>query len=1172
MVKQPIYFYSNRVERLYSHLRKELFGESCRPFTKRIVVVPSQAMKRWLMLQLAQDKQAGISAGIDFPFLDRAIFSLSDSLLGITPPVIPDTCDLSFLIEKQIRVFIEEFTHLTVSHQHLLQPLFNYLQISGHQWDKSAQSRLVGLSNRLASLFSNYGHFSGSMIEKWNQDPLSARAADWQQLIWNSIFSHESHWCSFQRFMDQAVSVPPLEGDVQVHLFCLSFISKQQCRFFLHLAPHNPVYFHILSPCKFFWTDTRSDRESRRLWNYWKKQGVSASEREALEDYMRDTNPLLANWGRVGREYASQLEENEAIAFDEYSLPHSIAGTYPYCEHIDDEIGIEPSPEKPRLLDAVQADLLLMRNPRGEPLVPVMPKDDSIQLHSATTRLREVQALHDVLMEIIGKHRKNDAPITPSDIIVMAPRIADYVPYIKAVFESQENRLAVQFSDLLLSGQNHFARGFKQLIHLSLGRWKASELVSLFENQGFMCRHQLSQDDLTEMKSWIRRTNIRWGHDNEHRNEHLSQEYEGSQPSHQDSHFTWEHGLERMLQGYVQIDEDINMGQWPSSELSGSELLGKIWRIIRSLREDLRPLFDGMQMTLGAWISYLDCLLHAYFAPEPMDDEGQQDFSLTAAQILRLQRTAEKVELLVPSSLYSFASLLPHLQTALDQETLNYNEQHLQAVRFCSLLPMRAIPARVICLMGMEDSLYPRRELPCSFDLQKHDPASDYSPAKSDYDRYLFLESILSARDYFIMTYQGKDSGRGEDRLPSSLAAELVNYLDKHFSIEGCLPSATVVRAHPHCPYHWSYFTPEQEGHVHSSSTMRYQEACARYNPVKNDPHRFIPEFYIGHEKPKLKAFALEEQVSVDLKHLLQAVNKPLQVYLNHTLGMYVQGEEDEENKDEEPFACTSLDLWRYKNAYLNHSLARVLENDERSGRLPSGPWKEVAKRAIGNEAQLLHENLTAVDAVDERLLYIEFSGKCRRHTHRIVQDTLSHWMFPAPEWLLGTSKIQMTGSLPNVFSKGLPVLKEANFKEAAKVLPSFLYLHLVPDACHELHEKNLLMCGNGVKIPSFPNYQELLSVLLNYYFTCRANPCPVLPEWIEEIAKGSPEELLKKMKTSLSDYQGGTFDAYTRWVFKEDDLPDPGIIIDQWQGIFTELFGCLENVFSKEGKSNDSV
>ena len=77
-------------------------------------------------------------------------------------------------------------------------------------------------------------------------------------------------------------------------------------------------------------------------------------------------------------------------------------------------------------------------------------------------------------------------------------------------------------------------------------------------------------------------------------------------------------------------------------------------------------------------------------------------------------------------------------------------------ITFCEHVPMRAIPFRVVCLLGMDDESFPRSSARASFDLMQNPRLGDRN--LRDDDRQLFLEALLSARDALLVTYVGQSA------------------------------------------------------------------------------------------------------------------------------------------------------------------------------------------------------------------------------------------------------------------------------------------------------------------------------------------------------------------------------------------------------------------------------
>lgn len=70
-------------------------------------------------------------------------------------------------------------------------------------------------------------------------------------------------------------------------------------------------------------------------------------------------------------------------------------------------------------------------------------------------------------------------------------------------------------------------------------------------------------------------------------------------------------------------------------------------------------------------------------------------------------------------------------------------------------MPMRSIPFKVVCLLGMNDGVYPRQLAPLGFDLMSQKPRRGDRSRRDD-DRYLFLEALISAQQTLYISYIGR--------------------------------------------------------------------------------------------------------------------------------------------------------------------------------------------------------------------------------------------------------------------------------------------------------------------------------------------------------------------------------------------------------------------------------
>lgn len=729
--------HSNKLENLYDQLKERLFQST--PFTKRWLVVHGPAMKSWLMWRMAQDPDLRVAAGIDIIYLSELFSRL------LPTATFPSFLEMALTIEVHIKKALK--SHTTPS---FWQPVIDYLS---HQ-----QRRIPSLSQQIARLFADYAKYGSPLVTEWEK----TESSSWQQDLWKKVFCDEKGWSYLSREMSHVNHC--LEEPCDLHLFSISFLSQIEFSFLKRISSQLNTNFYLLSPCETFWSDIKSDKESQRLHDYWKKRKASEAQLETLDELLRDTNPLLANFGRIGREMADQIDNSDCETFSCYT-----------------------EPERDSLLHAVQSDMLLLRNPSLEPITSMNPNDRSVQVHMASSPLREVQILYDNLMALIEHSQQGHDPIHPSDIIIMAPDITEYEPHIKTVFNSSESQLSCQIIDLKSPSQSPLVQGFWHLIALGQSRWDAASLMQLFEDPAFQRRHQLSAEDVFSIREWIEKAAIRWGSDASHRHEFLQQSHCQKGMVDTSSIGTWIYGLTRLLFGLAMVSDEMNTSSLhlPVSQMdfSKSELLGKLSRLINSLQDDLKPLQDRSEVSLADWSAFLICLFKSYFAANPSDIQSVKEYDALISQIDLLREASFHIS----QEPFPFSSVKKHLEESIQQKSMGYRENHFHAVRFCSMIPLRAIPAKIIALIGMNEGKFPRQDNLSSLNLLAKDPRAHYCPNQSDYDRYLFLETLLSTRDHLLISYQGSTQESSKEQAPSLLVTELLSYLNKFYQINNTI-------------------------------------------------------------------------------------------------------------------------------------------------------------------------------------------------------------------------------------------------------------------------------------------------------------------------------------------------------------------------------------------------
>ena len=417
--------------------------------------------------------------------------------------------------------------------------------------------------------------------------------------------------------------------------------------------------------------DILSEKEITKLLNKNLKRRKKRISETQL--HLERGNTLLSSWGKYGRDFLARLHQYSP---EEYSFP------------IDNE--------KETLLATVQSDILNLRE-RGTPEYPpceVTENDNSIQIHCCHSPMREVEVLYDNILNFFRSY----PGLQPSDIVVMSPDIETYAPYIDAVFGSVQDpalRIPYTLADRNIRVESTIAESFLTLLELPGSRFAVSSVIDLLETREIQSAFSISENDLPVIKKWISETGIRWGID-KHTKERLNL------PPFDEN--TWSYGLNRLLMGYSLPSGDqfsfMDIAGYDHLEGSQSEILGNFLDFIEKLTEFMTYL--EQDHTLIEWSEILIRYLNSFFKT---DQDHQNDLFTVQNTLIELDSIykdlnyTEKVPLDI---------LKNWLSSKLQQQSIRpaFITGNLT---FCALLPMRSVPFRIVCLLGLDDQTFPRR-------------------------------------------------------------------------------------------------------------------------------------------------------------------------------------------------------------------------------------------------------------------------------------------------------------------------------------------------------------------------------------------------------------------------------------------------------------------------------
>lgn len=791
--------HGNRLDDLRSLVVSWMRRYPLAPLENEIALVQSNGIAQWLKLALAEDSRdddlggCGIAAAIDVQLPGSFMWQLYRKVLGreeIPEVSLLDKAPLTWRLMRLLPALIER-PHF--------EPLRRFLT------DDSDLRKRYQLAERLADLFDQYQVYRADWLKDWaagehtlnsargERKPL-APGNRWQAELWRALLEDvgeqsmaQSRAGVHQRFLERIEklqSAPPGLPS-RVIVFGISSLPAQALEALAGLSRFSQVLLCVHNPCRHHWADIVADKDLLR--HQYKRQQRKPGMPVQLDDESlhQHAHPLLAAWGKQGRDYINLL--------DSYDDPGSYQGVFS-----DGRIDLFSEGQPTTLLSQLQDDILELR-PLAEtrdcwPAVDPS-KDRSVRFHVAHSPQREVEILHDQLLARFSA----DPTLRPRDVIVMVPAIDTYAPHIRAVF-GQLQRNDPRYIPFTLTDQGQRGRdplliALEHLLKLPDSRFAVSEVLDLLDVPALRARFGIRESDLPTLHRWIQGAGIRWGLNAEQRAS-LGLPHGLEQNS-------WRFGLRRMLLGYA-----VGMGEGcdgiePYDEIGGLDaaLIGPLVALLDALEVANQAL--SQPATASEWGDRLGALLQVFFLAEEEHDE------FLLLQLLALRdnwlEVCETVSLQDPLPL---TVIREAWLSGLDEGKLS--QRFLAgSVNFCTLMPMRAIPFRVVCLLGMNDGDYPRAQPPLDFDLM----ASDYRPgdrSRREDDRYLLLEALLSARDQLYISWVGRSIRDNSERPASVLIGQLRDHLVAGWRLKGSSDDQALLHAltqeHPLQPFSARYF------------------------------------------------------------------------------------------------------------------------------------------------------------------------------------------------------------------------------------------------------------------------------------------------------------------------------------------------------------------------------
>ncbi len=921
--------------------------------------------------------------------------------------------------------------------------------------------RLFQLSYLIADTFDQYIIFRPEMIFKWEKGGENHWQAElFRILITNSNGLHRARLANLfvKRLPDKKNMLPDT-----IYVFGISSIPKFHMNILVAISKYVDVHLFLMNPCKEYWGDILSEKEIR------KKGGLIKEEL-----YMEKGNPLLSSLGRMGRDFFDIINEYQFIEDSKF----------------------EEIKEK-SLLSCIQSDILYLRNPEEIAKRKIDVRDCSVQVHSCHSPMREVEVLYDSILDML----ENDPHLKPRDIIVMTPDINKYAPFIQAVFGHPDPDIKIPFSiaDRSPRWESKTINAFFKILDLRESRFEASKVLDILESNTISNMFGISVNELKTIRKWIKEAGIRWGIDKNNREEISNLSIDIG---------TWKYGIRRIALGYALVDEQTGIFKdvFPYDGIEGgeAEIFGRFSEFLERLFAYVKGF--SSKRSISEWREFIFNLLQDLFF---IDEENQKDVQLLRNIINEMVKISEVAGFNEKLDLDVFVW---NMQKLMDRR--GYGSRFITGgITFCAMLPMRSIPFKVICLIGMNYDSFPRHHKKWEFDIiQKHPQKGDRS--KRDEDRYIFLEAILSAREKLYISYTGQSIKDNTPIPPSVVVSELLDYIEEGFFTESRSIIEHIFFIHPLHPFSPIYFDKGSSFFSYSKKNMLAAQAMLN--------KRIIPASVISKEISSID----KKWKNIDILDLCNFFSNPCKFFLKNRLFINLDKDEDV-IKDIEPLRLKDLEKYQFEQELLNNKLSgnrreKFMFFLQAKGLLPLGNLGEYEFKRAEAKANRFIAELSKYKEKDEKALNIELQIDDFHITANIKNLYLNRMLFFRFARIRPIDRLKMWLHYLTAQVSGIP-LKEAMFIGLNDDNKKISILRLLP--LEQAEAKNIL------------------KHLLYIYWDGLSRPIHFFPEsswtYFESIyiRKEDPDKAFQKAKHKWegNEYsRGESKDEYYEFCFRD--------------------------------------
>ena len=776
------FIYSNKTEDLAESLMENLFAQSMNPFEPLTVVVQGKGMERYLSQRIAE--KFGICMNVKFPFPKKVFRQIFERLfleLVEGKYYLPSNDEVTWELFRNLKIWAQENPENFGSVLHFLK-------------NDDTELKRFQFCSRVANLFDQYSAFRPELVRSWLNGKQGYLAEDliWQMDLWLKMFKNNpSNWVTPVQLLHEVFQdAKRLQGlgssFSTLRIFGISTLPELYIQLLEKLGEVIDIFIYLPYACE---EPTFEDGQtSRRIAYYQLKESIKEGESVEFSSESGFTvgNTLSIGMGEQAGVFMNRLIDGQWTD---------------YCLISNNE---DPSPTMLKLL---QKQMEVFEQPEEK---QVVTPDHSVQFHISYSPLREAEVLREFLLNQFDQAKRIGESLDPSEILVMVPDIEKYGPCLHAVL-SNDDPCFIPFTvaDQSVRTENEYAELILKLFELRASRFTAEEVLQFLELGIVMQFLEIEESQVLQIREILRKSQFRWGMDSKHSKEYTESDL---------SIYSWEKARDRILLGVIILAENRELYEESlplGIEEDNLSLAIRLVEFVDILIKKVKEISETK--TLDGWASFLDQCRQELFPENGVQADKLRSLNLVIYKLRDLASLDGEMEL-------SAEVFYEYLLGAFDET--HAGKGFLKGnVTICEMRPMRSIPAKIVCLLGMNDGDFPRSDQPLSFDqMHRKRKLSDRSQTRED--RNLFLEAILSAREILYVSWTGKSVRDSSEKPPSVLISDLMDHLDQSFTTPDLEPVSQYLRTdHRLHAFDPAYFKKENEFPFTSLNASHYKLA-----------------------------------------------------------------------------------------------------------------------------------------------------------------------------------------------------------------------------------------------------------------------------------------------------------------------------------------------------------